>query len=67
MRFNRLKATEPLRGDSLLLPLTPQEFLVLISSILEGWKDEFTLKPPCGFKPGTPRLEIQCPNHYNNW
>ena len=30
MEFNCLEAAEPLLGDRLLLPLSPQEFLVLI-------------------------------------
>ena len=33
------------------------------------WKDErmwFTLEPPSGFEPGTPRLGNQHPNHYGN-
>ena len=38
------------------LPLRPQEFLVLISLTLEGWKAESTLEPPNGFEPWTPRL-----------
>ena len=31
---------EPLRGGSLLLPLSPQKFLVLTLSTLAGWKAE---------------------------
>ena len=30
MGFNYLKAAEPLQGGSLLLPVGPQDFLVLI-------------------------------------
>ena len=37
---------EPLRGGSLLLPLSPQKFLVLTLSTSEGWKAESTLEPP---------------------
>ena len=31
------------------LPLSSQNFLVLILSTLEGWKAELTLEPPSGF------------------
>ena len=34
------------------LPLSFQKFLVLIRSILEGWKYEMTLNPSSGFKLG---------------
>ena len=37
---------EPLRGGSLLLPLSPQKFLILTLSTSEGWKTESTLEPP---------------------
>ena len=49
------------------LPLSPQEFLVLIQSILEGWKNELNLEPPSGFKFLTPGFRILHPNHYVNW
>ena len=62
MGFNCLKAAEPLRGVY-FFPLSPQEFLVLIWSTLEGWKAQSTLKPPSGLEPETPELGIQCPNH----
>ena len=35
------------------LPLSPQKFLVLTLSTLEGWKAESTLEPPSGFEYGT--------------
>ena len=54
---------EALRGGSLLLPLSPQKFLVLILSTSEGWKAESTLEPPSGFEHGTPGLVFQCLNH----
>ena len=41
------------------LPLSPQEFLVLISSTSEGWKAESVLESPCGFEPRISGLEIQ--------
>ena len=37
---------EPLRGGSLLLPMSPQKFLILTLSTSEGWKTESTLEPP---------------------
>ena len=37
---------EPLRGGSLLLPLSPHKFLILTLSTSEGWKTESTLEPP---------------------
>ena len=52
MRFNCLKATEQLRGDSLL-------FTTLI---WEGRKAGSTLEPPSGFEHGTTELGIQCIN-----
>ena len=45
------------------LPLSSQNFLVLIWSTLEGWKAESTLEPPSGFKHRNPGLGIQHPNH----
>ena len=45
------------------LPLSVQEYLILISSTLEGWKAESTLKPPSAFEPETPRLGIQNLNY----
>ena len=54
---------EPLRGGSLLLPLSSQKFLVLILSTPEGLKAESSLEPPSGFKHGIPRLGIQHLNH----
>ena len=66
--YGCLNAMDLLQGHSLLftvyfLPLSVQEYLVLISSILEGWKAESTLKPPSGFEPKTPRLGIQHLNY----
>ena len=49
------------------LPLSLQEFLVVIQSTSEGLKDEFTLEQPSSFEPGTSGLGIQRPNHYDNW
>ena len=46
------------------LPLSSQNFLVLILSTLEGWKAELTLELPSGFEHGTPGLDIQRLNHY---
>ena len=40
------------------LPLILQEYLVLISSILEGWKVESTLEPLSEFESGIPGLGI---------
>ena len=45
------------------VPLSFQEFLVLILLTSEGWKPEPTLEPPTGFEHGTPGLEIQHFNH----
>ena len=36
------------------LPLSPKDVLVLILSILEGWKAESTLELTSGFEPGSP-------------
>ena len=51
MGFNCLKATESLRGGSLLVS---RKFLVLILSTSEGWKVESTLELPIDFDHGTP-------------
>ena len=45
------------------LPLSPQEYLVLISLTMEGLKAESTLEPQGGFKLETQRLRIQRLNH----
>ena len=45
------------------LPQTSQKVLVLVWSILEGWKAESILEPPSGFEPWTPGLGTQHPNH----
>ena len=45
------------------LPLIPQEYLVLISSISEGCKVESTLEPLRNFESGTPGLGIQRLKH----
>ena len=45
------------------LPLSPQEFLILIWSTSQGWKAESTLEPPSGFEPGNAGLGIQYSNH----
>ena len=60
MGFNCLKATEPLRGGSLLFTI---KFPVLICSTLKGWIPDLTLEPPSCFEHGTPGLGIQCLNH----
>ena len=51
MRFNCLKATKPLRGDIYFLPLSPEEFLVLVKSTSADWKAEIILilKPSSRF------------------
>ena len=59
MGFNWLKATQPLRGDSLLFT----RFLVLTLSTSQGWKAGLTLEPPNGFEFGTPGLGI---HYFNN-
>ena len=41
------------------LPLSPQKFLVLTLSTLEGWKAKSTMEPPSGFEHGTLGLGIQ--------
>ena len=64
MGFNCLNNTEPLQGDGFLLPLNPQEVLLLIYSNSEGWKAEWTLEPPSGFEPGNHGLGIQRLDHY---
>ena len=46
-----------------ILPLSPQEYLVLISSISARWKVETTLESLSNFGPGTPELGIQRLNH----
>ena len=46
------------------LPLSPQEFVVLIWSTTEEWKAELNLKPPSVFEPRTPGLGIQHFDHY---
>ena len=52
--FSDLKATEPVRGYSLLF--TAQSLGVPGTYLLnlERWKDEFTLEPHNGFEPGFP-------------
>ena len=47
--FNCLETTEPLEGDINFLPLSFQEFLVIIWLTLDRWKAESTLEPPSGF------------------
>ena len=68
MGFNSLKATEPLRQDSLLFttqsPGVPGTHLIDIGRMKEC---DFTLEPPSGFEPGTPGLGNQHPNHCDNW
>ena len=55
---------EPLQGDGLLFTTKFPEFLILILSTLEWWMTESTLEPPSDFEQETPRLGIQCLNHY---
>ena len=45
------------------LPLSPQKFLVLALSTLEGSMAESTLEAPSGFEHGTSGLGIQPLNH----
>ena len=45
------------------LPLSFQEYPVLISSMSEGWKVESTLGPLSDFESGAPELEIR---HFND-
>ena len=45
------------------LRLCPQEYLVLISFISDGWKVESTLEPLSGFEPGAPWLGFQVLKH----
>ena len=63
MGFNCLKATEPLRGSSLLFTTKFPEVIVLIWLTSEGWKAESVLDPPSGFEHQTSELEIQCLDH----
>ena len=46
------------------LPVSPQEYLVLVSSISKGWKVDSTLEPLSDFEIATPGLGIQHLNHY---
>ena len=55
-----LKATEL---KVYFIPLSPQEFPVLIWSTSKRWKAESTLEPPSGFEPRAPGLGIQHSNH----
>ena len=61
MWLNRIKTTEPLRGDRFTAnsPGVPGTYLIN----LEGWKVELTLEPPNGFECGIPGLEAQHRNH----
>ena len=45
------------------IPLSSEEFLVLLWLTLRGWKTESTLEPPSGFEHRTPGLRIQCLYH----
>ena len=49
------------------LPVSPQEFLVLIYATPEQQNAELTFEPPSCFEPRTPVLGIQRTNHYDNW
>ena len=44
--------------------LIPQEFLVLIWSISEGWKTEVALEPTCVIEPWTTGFGIQHPGYW---
>ena len=55
MGFNCLKATEPLRGDSLLFTI---KFAVVPGTQMIR-KAELTLEPPSGFEPRTSGFGIQ--------
>ena len=61
MELNCLKATEPLAVY--FLPVSFQEFLVVIESTLVGWNAVLTLEPPNGLELGTLRLGMHCFNH----
>ena len=64
MGFNCLKATEQLRGDSLLsttkFPEIPGTHFTDIRRMKGA---ESNLEPPRGFEPGTPGLGIPGPKH----
>ena len=57
MGLNSLKATEPLQGNSLLLPLSSQEFLWSFNQPLKG-ESLSQLWSHSGFELGTPGLGI---------
>ena len=57
MGFNYLKATEPLRGVSVLFTTKFPE--ILGTDLIEDESTESTLEPPTGFEQETPGLEIQ--------
>ena len=59
MRFNLLKATEPLGGGSLLFTSKFQIFMVLIWSTSGGLKAESALESTSDFELRTPGLGIQ--------
>ena len=61
MVFKCLKATESLRGDSLIFTVILQA--VLISSVLEGRIVEAILVPLSDFEPGISGFGIQRLNH----
>ena len=63
MVFKCLKATESLRGDSLIFTVILQAYLVLISSVLEGRIVEAILVPLSDFEPGISGFGIQRLNH----
>ena len=67
MGFSCLKATEAIREDSLLIAQCPGICSTHLISPGRMKKSELTLEPPSGFEHGTPGLEIQHPNHYDNW
>ena len=61
--LNYLKATEPLRGDSLCFTIQLPGVPGTHWSTSEGWKAELILEPCSGFELANPGLGIQRLNH----
>ena len=49
------------------LPLSSQNFLVLILPTSEGWKVESILEPPRGFEQGDPWISNPAPWPLGHW